>query len=186
MAVDRWNIDPAHSNIEFAVRHLMLSTVKGRFGDVAGSVQTDEAKPSAAQVNVTIQVASIDTRQPDRDAHLKSPDFFDVEKFPTITFKSKRLQGDPTGEFTLTGDLTIHGVTREVTLNVTAEGRGNDPWGNERLGFSATGKIDRREFGLTWQQALEAGGIAVGHDIKLAIDVELVKAPAGQPAGAAA
>ena len=115
-------------------------------------------------------------REAQRDTHLKSADFFDVEKFPTLTFRGTRIAGDPAGGFTLTGQLTIHGVTREVTLDVTSEGRGKDPWGGDRAGYSATTKIKRSEFGLTWNQVLEAGGIAVGDEIKIAIDVELVKA----------
>jgi polyisoprenoid-binding protein YceI len=171
-----WNIDPAHTHAEFAVRHLMISTVKGRFGTLTGAVTGDDATPSSLKVNATIDVASIDTRVADRDTHLKSPDFFDVQKFPSITFASKRITGAITGDFQIVGDLTIHGVTKEVTLDVTAEGRGKDPWGGERAGFSAQTKIDRREFGLGWNQMLEAGGIAVGNDIKISIDVELVKA----------
>jgi polyisoprenoid-binding protein YceI len=186
MAAERWNIDPAHSNVEFSVRHLMISTVKGRFAEVVGSVVADESNLSSVTVDVTIQVASIDTRQPDRDAHLKSGDFFDVEKYPTITFKGTRITGDYTGDFQLHGNLTIHGVTKPIVLDVTAEGRGKDPWGGERIGFSAKGKIDRRDFGLTWNQALEAGGVAVGHDVKISLDLEVVKAPAEAAVGASA
>jgi polyisoprenoid-binding protein YceI len=186
MAADRWNIDPAHSLVEFAVRHLMISTVKGRFADVAGYVIADEADPSGVKVDVTIKVASIDTRQPDRDAHLKSADFFDAEKYPDITFKGSHVEGDDMTEFVLHGNLTIHGVTKPVALNVTEEGRGKDPWGNERVGYSAKGKIDRRDFGLTWNQSLETGGIAVGHEVKLSIDLEVIKVPAGEPATAKA
>jgi len=170
-----WKIDPSHSHVEFAVRHLMISTVKGRFGGVAGTVRSDASDPSGADVEVTIDATSIDTREAQRDAHLKSADFFDVEKFPSLTFRGIRLAGDPAGDFKLTGQLTIHGVTREVTLDVTAEGRGKDPWGGDRAGYSATAKIKRSDFGLTWNQVLEAGGIAVGDEIKIAIDVELVK-----------
>ena len=169
-----WKIDPTHSHVEFAVRHLMISSVKGRFGVVEGTVVTGEGHPATADVNVTIDAASIDTREAQRDAHLKSADFFDVEKFPTLTFHGTRL-GGAGDRFTLTGDLTLHGVTREVTLDVTAEGRGKDPWGGDRAGYSATGKIKRSDFGLTWNQVLEAGGIAVGDEIKIALDVELVK-----------
>jgi polyisoprenoid-binding protein YceI len=185
MAADRWNIDPAHTNVEFAVRHLMISTVKGRFSDVSGHATADESDLSGLKLEVTIKAASIDTRQPDRDAHLKSPDFFDVEKYPTIVFKGSHIKGDHMSEFELHGNLTMHGVTKPIQLDVTAEGRGKDPWGGERMGYSAKGKIDRRDFGLNWNQALETGGIAVGHDVKLSIDLELVKAPAEQPAAAA-
>jgi polyisoprenoid-binding protein YceI len=184
MAPTRWNVDAAHSAIEFAVRHLMLSTVKGHFTDFSGTVTADESNPSSSQIEVTIQVASIDTRQPDRDGHLKSADFFDVEKYPTITFKGKRVSGDVKGDFTLTGDLTMHGATKEITLDVTHEGRGIDPWGNDRAGFSAKGKLDRRDWGLTWNQPLQ-DGVAVGHEVKITLDVEIVKA-APAPAAATA
>jgi polyisoprenoid-binding protein YceI len=170
-----WKIDPSHSHVEFAVRHLMISTVKGRFAGVAGTVRTDASDPSSADVDVTIDAATIDTREAQRDTHLKSADFFDVEKFPSLTFRATRIAGDPAADFTVTGQLTIHGVTRDVTLTVTAEGRGKDPWGGDRAGYSATTKIKRSDFGLVWNQVLEAGGIAVGDEIKIAIDVELVK-----------
>jgi polyisoprenoid-binding protein YceI len=184
MAAERWNIDPAHSNVEFSVRHLMISTVKGRFSDVSGSVIADESDLSGVKIDVTIKAASIDTRQPDRDAHLRSADFFDVEKYPDIVFKGSHIKGDHMSEFELHGSLTMHGVTKPIVLEVNAEGRGKDPWGGERLGYSAKGKIDRREFGLNWNQALETGGIAVGHEVKVSIDLELVKAQAQQPAAA--
>jgi len=171
-----WKIDPAHSLIEFAVRHLMITTVKGRFAVVEGAVQLDEADPSLVDVDVRIDAASIDTREAQRDAHLRSADFFDVESHPHITFTSKRPIAGRGSEFKLSGDLTIHGVTKEVVLDVTEEGRGKDPWGGERLGFSATTKIKRSEFGLTWNQALEAGGVLVGDDIRISLDLELVKA----------
>jgi polyisoprenoid-binding protein YceI len=170
-----WTIDPAHSLIEFAVRHLMITTVKGRFSAVEGTVQLDEADPSFNDVTVRIDVASIDTREPQRDAHLRSADFFDVETFPHITFSSTRPIARRGNTFTLAGDLTLHGVTQEVTLDVTEEGRVKDPWGNERLGFSAVTKIKRSDFGLTWNQVLEAGGVAVGDEIKISLDLELVK-----------
>jgi polyisoprenoid-binding protein YceI len=173
--VSTWSIDPAHSHVEFAVKHLMISTVKGRFGGVSGTVRTDESDPAKGQVEVEIDPATIDTREAQRDTHLKSADFFDVEKFPKLTFKSTRIDGVDGDSFKLTGDLTIHGVTRPVTLDVTSEGRGKDPWGGERAGFSAAGKIKRSEFGLTWNQVLETGGFVVSDDIKIALDVELVK-----------
>jgi polyisoprenoid-binding protein YceI len=171
-----WQIDPAHSHVEFAVRHLMISTVKGAFGDVRGTVWVDESDGKAVLVDVTIQVASIDTRQEQRDAHLRSPDFFDVARFPTITFRSRTVQGSHRdGQFRLIGDLTIRDVTREVTLDVAAEGRLHDPWGAERAGFSAQGKIDRTDFGLTWNQALETGGVVVSNEVKISVEVELIR-----------
>ncbi|MDP9178391.1 MAG: YceI family protein [Gemmatimonadota bacterium] len=169
----RWQIDPAHSNIEFGVRHLMISTVKGRFGEVAGTVTVDPDDPRAVGVDVTLKTASIDTRQEQRDAHLRSADFFDVEKWPVISFSGKRAEGDTDRKFRLFGDLTIRDVTREIVLDVTKEGEGTDPWGNLRTAFSAQAKIDRRDFGLTYNQVLEAGGVVVGDEIKISIDVEL-------------
>jgi polyisoprenoid-binding protein YceI len=174
-AAATWNIDPTHSNVEFAIRHLMISTVKGRFADVKGAVVLDDADVTRSTVNVTIGVASIDTRVGQRDDHLRSGDFFDAERFPTITFNSRTVKQD--GEdLKVTGDLTIRDVTREVTLDVTSEGRGSDPWGGLRAGFSATTKISREDFGLTWNQVLETGGVAVGKEVKIAIEAELVKA----------
>ncbi len=167
-------IDATHSNVEFAVKHMMISTVKGRFGDVSGTVNV----PASGEptVDVTIKAASIDTRVEARDNHLRSADFFDVEKYPVITFKSTRVTDVKSDTFKLVGDLTMHGVTREVTLDVTAEGRGKDPWGGERAGYSAVTRINRKDFGLTWNQVLETGGIAVGDEIKISLDLELVKA----------
>jgi polyisoprenoid-binding protein YceI len=170
-----WNVDPAHSHVEFAVRHLMISTVKGRFADVSGAVVLDEQDITRSSVEVTIGVASIDTRTGQRDDHLRSGDFFDVERFPTITFRSRRIERDG-DDLRVSGDLTIRDVTREVTLAVTPEGRGTDPWGGVRAGFSATTKIAREDFGLTYNQALETGGVLIGNDVKIAIEVELIKA----------
>jgi polyisoprenoid-binding protein YceI len=169
----QWQIDPSHSNVEFSVRHLMIASVKGRFGEFAGSVNIDADDPTRPSVDVTVDVASIDTRQAQRDAHLRSPDFFDAEKWPKLSFRGNRVAGDTDSEFKLYGDLTIRDVTRPVVLSVTKEGEGSDPWGNFRAAFSATTKIDRREFGLTWNQALETGGVVVGDEIKISIDVEL-------------
>jgi polyisoprenoid-binding protein YceI len=169
-----WKLDPTHSSVEFSAKHLMITTVKGRFADVAGSLTVNGDSPSAASVEVTIQAASIDSRTEQRDAHLRSADFLDVEKYPTITFTSTKIEGAK-DEFTLTGDLTIHGTTHPVTLAASLEGEGKDPWGGTRMGFSATGKIDRRDFGLTWNAALEAGGVLVSNDIKLTIDAQFIQ-----------
>lgn len=176
-ALTTWKIDPAHSQAEFAVRHLMISTVKGRFGVVNGTVVTDESDLTKSRIEASIDVTSIHTHEPQRDAHLKSADFFDAEKYPAIDFRGTRITdvASDKSEFTLIGDLTMHGVTREVSLQVTSEGRGKDPWGGERAGFSAHTRIKRSEFGLTWNQALEAGGFVVGDEVKITIDVELVK-----------
>jgi polyisoprenoid-binding protein YceI len=170
-----WAIDPVHSNVEFAVRHLMITTVRGRFTDVSGAIVLDEASPEKSSVDINIGVASIDTREAQRDAHLRSADFFEAETHPAITYRSTAVRDYSAGGFTLTGDLTIHGVTREVALAVVAEGRSKDPWGGERVGYSATTKIKRSEFGLTWNQVLEAGGFAVGDEVKITLDVQAVK-----------
>jgi polyisoprenoid-binding protein YceI len=170
-----WKIDPAHSLVEFGVRHLMISTVKGRFPGVEGTVLLDDANPSNAEVDVKIDVSTVDTRESQRDAHLRSADFFDVEKFPHIIFQSKRIADRDGNEFKLVGDLALHGVTREVILDVTEEGRLRDPWGHERLGFTATTKVKRSDYGLTWNQGLETGGVLVGDDVKISLELELVK-----------
>lgn len=169
-----WTIDTSHTQAEFAVRHLMISTVKGRFADVQGTIRWDESDLAKSDVEVTISVPSIDTREPQRDAHLRSADFFDAENFPQITFRSRRIQGKG-DSFTIVGDLTIRGTTREVVLDVTTEGRTKDPWGGERAGFNATTKIKRSEFGLLWNQLLETGAVVVGEDVKISIDAELIK-----------
>jgi len=173
--ITTWSIDPAHSNVEFQVKHLMISTVKGRFGDVKGTVRYNDADPSKSDVEIEVGIGSIDTRAEQRDAHLRSPDFFDAERFPTMRFKSKRIEGSIEGEFKLIGDLTIRDVTREVALSAEFHGRERDPWNGERMGFEASGKLNRKEFGLNWNQVLESGGWLVGDDIKLSIEVELVK-----------
>jgi polyisoprenoid-binding protein YceI len=172
----RWNIDGSHSTAEFSVRHLMITNVKGRFGTLSGTVDYDPEKPEASQVDVTIDATSIDTRDEKRDAHLRSPDFFDTEKFPSLTFKSTSVKSTGDG-FEATGDLTIHGVTKQVTLEVEGPSAPNkDPWGNTRIGASATAKINRKDFGLNWNAALEAGGVLVGEHVKISIEVSLVQA----------
>jgi polyisoprenoid-binding protein YceI len=169
-----WKIDPVHSNVEFAVKHLMISTVKGSFTDVEGEIVIVDGDPARSSVTATLKAASIDTRTGQRDDHLRSADFLDAANFPEITFKSTRISGDKS-EFKVVGDLTIRGVTRPVTLDVTNEGAGKDPWGGDRVAFSATTKLDRRDFGLTWNQAIEAGGVLVGNDVKISVDVQAVK-----------
>lgn len=170
-----WTVDPTHTHVEFAVRHMMITTVKGRFSGVTGSVIIDDAQPSRSQIEVSIDVASIDTREPQRDGHLRSGDFFDVEKFPTMTFKSTRVERVSDDQFKVAGEMTIRNQTRPIVLDVTAQGRGKDPWGGERSGFSATGKLKRTDFGLTWNQTLETGGVLVGDEVKITIDSEVVK-----------
>ncbi len=171
-----WNIDPVHSVAEFKVKHMMISNVKGQFTGVSGTLKLDEANISNSSIEASIDAASINTREPQRDAHLKSADFFDIEKFPTLTFKSTGVSRKDS-ELAVAGELTIHGVTRKVVFDVegpTAPGK--DPWGNTRIGLSATTKINRKDYGLTWNAALETGGILVGEDVTITLDVEFVKA----------
>jgi polyisoprenoid-binding protein YceI len=176
--ITTWQFDPTHSNVEFSVRHLMISTVKGRFGVVSGTVRTNDDDPTDVSVDITIDASSIDTRMGQRDDHLRSPDFFNVAEYPTLRFVSKRVEGDTNDEFKLIGDLTIRDVTREVVLEVSNEGTGNDPWGNFRAGFAARTKFNRTDFGLTWNQALEAGGVLVSEEVKVSLDVQFVRAAA--------
>jgi polyisoprenoid-binding protein YceI len=169
-----WKIDPSHTTIEFSAKHMMITTVKGRFTDLEGTVTVKGGEPEAAEVAVTMKAVSIDTRTDQRDQHLRSADFLDVEKYPDVTFTSTEINGTK-DRFTMTGDLSIRGVTKPVSLDVTYEGTGRDPWGGERMGFSADGTIDRRDFGLMWNQALEAGGLLVSNTIKIHVDAQLVR-----------
>ncbi len=170
----RWNIDPSHSTAEFTVRHLMITNVRGRFGKLEGFVDYDPSKPEATTIEATIDASSIDTRDEKRDAHLRSGDFFEVEKFPTLTFKSKKVTKTDDG-FKAVGDLTIRGVSKEVTLEIEGPtDTQKDPWGNTRIGASATAKINRKDWGLNWNAALEAGGVLVGEQVKISLEVSLV------------
>ena len=174
-----WNIDPAHSLVEFSAKHMMITTVKGRFADVRGTVSLDTDQPGASSVAVEIASASLDTRTEQRDQHLRSADFLDAENHPLITFRSRRIEGLQLAEgsaFRIVGDLTIRGVTREIALDAIYDGQGKDPWGGERVSFSATTKLDRREFGLTWNAALETGGVLVSNEIKIQIEVQAIRA----------
>jgi len=175
-ALTLWTIDATHTEAGFAVKHLMISTVRGRFSDVQGTVTFDPADLATGSAEITINTASIDTRQGQRDEHLRSADFFDVEKFPSIVFKSRAVQALKGASFQLVGDLTIKDVTRSVTLDVESAGLQKDPWGGQRAGFSAHTKISRKDFGLVWNQVLETGGVAVGDEVKITLDVELVQA----------
>ena len=181
-SADQWQIDPSHTGVEFSVRHMMISDVKGQFEKVSGTISSNGTDPTSAQIDATIDANSIDTRVAKRDAHLKSPDFLDVAKYPTITFKSKKVEAAGPGKWKVTGDLTLHGVTKEVVLDVTGPSSTiKDPMGNMRAGAEATTKISRKDFGLTWNKALETGGVMVGDEIAITIDVEAVK-KAGAPA----
>ena len=169
-----WDIDTAHSAAQFSVRHLAVSNVRGEFGKITGTLQLDDKDITKSTVEATIDVTSINTREEKRDQHLKSPDFFDVAKFPTITFKSKKVAKEGSDRLKVTGDLTIHGVTKEVVLQVDGPAKPiKDPWGNTKTGVTATTKINRKDFGLTWNKALETGGLVVGDEVSITLDVEL-------------
>lgn len=175
-AAASWQIDPAHASIEFKVRHLMVAWVKGTFTTVAGSVEIDEADLASAQARVTIDAASINTNHAKRDEHLRSTDFLAVADYPTITFVSSKVMAADGIPRQLVGELTIRGVTREVTLEIDELTLPiKDPWGNTRRGATATAEINRRDFGLTWNKALEAGGVVVGDEVKIALDIELIR-----------
>ncbi|HET9982746.1 MAG TPA: YceI family protein [Longimicrobiales bacterium] len=174
-----WTIDPTHTLVGFSAKHMMFTTVRGKFNEVKGTIVVDGANPDRSRVEVEIPAASIDTGVEQRDGHLRSADFLDVEHYPLVTFRSRRVEGaavEAGDRFKVYGDLTIHGTTREVVLEATYEGKGKDPWGGERAGFSATAKIDRRDFGLVWNQALEAGGVLVGNEIRIEIEAQATQA----------
>ncbi len=176
-AATTWSIDTAHSVAEFKVKHMMISNVKGQFAKVTGVLSLDESDLTDSRVEALIEAASIETRDAQRDAHLKSADFFDVEKFPTLSFKSTRISLVRDGELAVEGDLAIRGVTRKVLFSVEGPTPpAKDPWGNTRVAVSATTKINRKDFGLTWNTALETGGILVGDEVTITLDVEFVKA----------
>lgn len=172
-----WQLDPAHSTIEFAVKHMMFTTVRGRFTAFSGAFQIDEHNPNNSRVEVTIDAASIDTGVADRDAHLRTADFLDVERYPKIIFRSARVEGAHKKEgdrFRVTGDLEIRGKAIPVTLDATFEGVGKDPWHKQRAGFAARTEIDRRDWGLLWNQALETGGILVGNSVKIEVEAQAI------------
>ena len=173
-----WTIDGSHSLAEFSVKHMMVSTVKGSFQKVSGNITWDETNPAAATVEATIDAASITTRDEKRDGHLFSADFFEIEKYPTITFQSTRVEAKNAENLKVTGNLTLHGVTKEVTLEVEYNGQGKNPWGMTVAGFSAKTSINRKDYGLNWNQVLEAGGVLVGENIDIELEVEALKAAA--------
>lgn len=170
----KWVIDPTHSEVAFKIKHLMISNVKGNFSQFEATALTNGDDFSSAEIDVNINAASINTGAADRDGHLKSPDFFDAEKYPVMTFKSKSFSGSG-DEFVLEGDFTIKDVTKPVTLNVEFGGLMTDPWGNVKAGFTIEGKINRKDFGLNWNAALEAGGVLVGEEVKLSAEIEMLK-----------
>ena len=177
IAVSTWAIDPVHSVAEFKVKHMMISNVKGQFTGVSGKLTYDETDTTRSSIEATIDASTINTGDAQRDAHLKSADFFDVEKFPALSFKSARITQRGEDELNVEGELTIHGVTRKVVFAVEGPTEpGKDPWGNTRIGVSATTKINRKDYGLTWNAALETGGILVGDEVTITLDIQFVKA----------
>lgn len=170
-----WKIDSAHTSVTFSVRHMMIANVHGQFDQVTGTVEFNPQRLAESSVEVRIAAASINTREPQRDAHLKSPDFLDVENFPEITFKSRKIEVIDETNGRVTGDLTIRGVSRPVTLDVVYAGMSRSPWGTNVAGFTATTNINRKDWGLTWNVALEAGGVLVGDLIKITIEIELIQ-----------
>ena len=180
-ATSAWQVDPQHSSAQFAVRHLGLSTVRGAFSKLSGTMVLDDQDITKSSVEVTIDVSTVDTREPDRDKDLRSERFFDVAHFPTMTFKSKKVEQVAPGKLRVTGDLTIHGTTREVTLDVdgpTAPVK--DPWGNQRVAATATTKINRQDYGVKWNAKLDNGGVVVGDDVNITLDVEMIQKPAAK------
>ena len=168
-----WTLDPAHTSVQFSVRHMMVSNVSGEFAKVSGTVNGDQSAATGAAIEATIDAASINTREPKRDEHLKSADFLDVAKYPTITFKSRKIEAAGAGSFKVTGDLTLHGVTKEVVLDVSDVTPAiKDPMGKTRAGAHATTKINRKDFGVNWSKTLDGGGVMVGDDVAITIDVE--------------
>ncbi len=180
--MNTWNIDTSHSGIHFSVRHMVIAKVRGAFDRFEGTFQLDDANPAASKVSVRIDASSINTREEKRDAHLRSADFFDVEKYPELTFESTKVEKVDDVSYRLTGALTIHGVTKEVVLEAESLGTGKDPWGNDRIAFQAQTSVNRKDFGLNWNQALEAGGVLVGDKIEISLDVQAVKAAATKAA----
>lgn len=184
-----WQLDPAHTTIEFAVKHMMFTTVRGRFKSFTGTIHVNERNPDTSWVEVDIDAASLDTGVDDRDTHLRSADFLDVENHPKITFRSTSVDGAHKKDgdrFEITGELEIRGKAMPVTLEATFEGVGKDPWGKQRSGFAARTEIDRREWGLRWNQALETGGVLVGHSVRIEIEAQAVKQEDGERQTAAA
>jgi polyisoprenoid-binding protein YceI len=178
MNTNKWNIDAAHTSINFSIRHMVVSKVRGRFAKFSGAVSLDDNDLTKSVVEATIEASSIDTGAAQRDAHLQSPDFFDAEKFPQLRFRSTRIEKLRDDRYRVIGDLSIRDVTREISLDVEYGGRAKDPWGNERAGFLAKGSLDRKDFGLGWNQVLEAGGVLVGDRVEIELDVQVVKAAA--------
>jgi polyisoprenoid-binding protein YceI len=182
MANENWQVDGAHSAVGFSVRHMVISKVRGKFTKWNAVVSLDSADLARSKVEVEIDAASIETGVADRDTHLRSPDFFDVAKYPTLRYASRRVEAASQDRLRVVGDLTLHGVTREVALNVEYGGQGKDPWGNQRAGFTATASVNRKDFGLTWNQALETGGVLVADRVDIEIELQAIKQAAAKVA----
>lgn len=176
MTKSKWNLDPTHSGVDFSVKHMMFATVKGGFQTFNAEIEADPTDLTTADISFTIDLASVDTRNEDRDNHLRSADFFDVENYPTLTFKATNIEKTDDNEYNVTGDLSLHGVTQSETFTVSFEGAGIDPWGNEKAGFAVEGKLKRSDYGLTWNAPLEAGGVLVGDQIKVSLQLQAAKA----------
>ncbi|WP_077214385.1 YceI family protein [Bacillus dakarensis] len=176
MVKTKWAVDTVHSSVDFSVKHMMIANVKGTFKNFDAAIEADPTDLTSAVIEFSIETASVDTRNEDRDNHLRSADFFDAENYPKMTFKSTSIAKTDDGEYDVTGDFTIRDVTKPQTFKVTYEGSGKDPWGNEKVGFGVEGVINRSEYGLTWNAALETGGVLVGDKVKISLDVQGAKA----------
>lgn len=176
MTKTKWALDASHSSVDFSVKHMMIANVKGTFKDFDAKIEADPTDLTTASIEFSIDTASVDTRNGDRDAHLRSGDFFDVENHPKMTFTATSISKKDEGEYDVTGDLTIKGTTKPQTFTVTFEGTGKDPWGNEKVGFGVEGSINRSDYGLTWNAALETGGVLVGDKVKISLDIQAAKA----------
>ncbi|MBM7566598.1 YceI family protein [Paenibacillus sacheonensis] len=176
MSKSKWLIDATHSSVDFTIKHMMIAKVKGAFHEFSAEIEADPNDLTTANIQFTVALASIDTRNADRDNHLRTGDFFDIENYPTMTFQSTSIVKTDDGEYDVTGNVTLRGLTRPETFQVTYEGSGKDPWGNEKAGFSAKGALKRSEFGLTYNAVLETGGVLIGDEVKFTIELEAVKA----------
>lgn len=176
MTKTKWAVDPAHSSVDFSIRHMMIANVKGSFHTFDAAIDADPADLTTATISFTVELASVDTRNTDRDNHLRSADFFNVEVNPTLTFTATSIEATDEGEYAVTGELSLNGTTKQETFNVVFEGEGKDPWGNQKVGFSAEGKIKRSDYGLTWNAALETGGVLVGDQVKISLEIQATKA----------
>ncbi len=174
MAKSQWTVDPTHSSIDFSVKHMMIAKVKGTFHAFEANIVADAFDLTSADIQLTVDLNSVDTRNKDRDAHLRTADFFDIEKFPSLVFTSTAITKTDDGEYSVVGDVNLHGVTRSEKFTVSFEGAGKDPWGNEKVGFSAAGSLKRSDYGLTYNAVLETGGVLIGDEVKISIEIEAI------------